>query len=567
MVGFMKIHALGTHSDWVYNGGAWGRAGHQRIADLTFAAGIRRLYWRTHNGGQAKYPSRVCTVEDGGVFRDPNFQGLGSLPKSYFAYAQYLDYSAWDQVSDMAEIGSAVGLEVCHWYTVFEDDHGGHLGSDFIRNNPRFRCMLKSGEAVSGCADFWFPEVQEYKLSVIDELLEKPTRRLLLDFLRRNGKPSADAAGNFRYGYNPEIRDGFRAETGLDALRISPGTPDWEAWLDYNARPLTEFVRKVQARVAAKGLPLDLLVWAVDTRQWMAFDLPTMAREGLVDTILTGTQRYAFSAADARRQVQAVRHQLGDVPHPVAPGLFSYSQIPPLSVDEFAKAAESEGCEAIVLHEANHVVECPLGDRLRAWSYGKPHCDREVVATTGGGDAPVNGGFIKCHDVFNEPCDQQTDFSVSHTAENLLVRVTCHERNPSGLLPVPGLGTENYNANELKARAFWNPYESVHLFLDVRHDHENYHHFVLDPSGAKMAEQRLDEDWNGSWHGEVRIENSAWTATFRIPWSSLGHQPQTGHRLGFQLVRMQNAPRELSAWFCTTGRRVNPLEFGHLRLT
>ena len=564
MVTPMKIHALGTHSDWVYNGGAWGRAGHQRIADLTFAAGIRRLYWRTHNGGQAKYPSQVCTVEDGEVYRDPNFQGLGSLPKSYFAYAQYLDYRAWDQVADMAEIGSAAGLEVCHWYTVFEDDHGGHLGSAFDRENPRFRCTLKTGKQISGCLDFWYPEVQAHKLAVVDELLEKPTSRLLLDFVRRNGQPSADAAGNSRYGYNPEIQAGFRSETGLDALKIAPGTPDWEAWLDYNARPLTGFLRQVKTRAAAKGVPVDVLVWAVDTRKWMAFDLVSIAREGLVEEILTGTHHYAFSAADARRQVTRLREQLGDLPQPILPGLFAYSLISPLSVDEFTGEAAALGCEAVVLHEANHLVECPLSDRLRAWTYDKPHCHREVVATASG--EAVNAGFIKCHDVFNEPCNQQTGFTASHTADELVVTVTCHERNPGNLLPVPGLGSDNYNANELKARAFWNPFESLHVLLDAAHEHENYCHFVLDPAGEKLSEQRLDEDWAGVWHGESRIGAAEWTASFRIPWKTLGVTPEPGRILGLQLVRMQNSPREVSAWFCTTGRRMNPQEFGHLRL-
>lgn len=559
----MKIYALGTHSDWVYNGGAWGRPGQQRIADLTYAAGIRRLYWRTHNGGQAKYPSKVCRVSDGKI--DPHFQGLGTLPKSYFAYTQYLDYREWDQVSDMAEIGAAVGLEVCHWYTVFEDDHGGHLASDFLLAHPEYRCTLKNGEQVPGCLDFWYPEVRAYKLAILSELLEKPANRVLLDFLRRNGRPSADAAGNFRYGFNPKILDGFRAETGLDARKIEPGSAGWEAWLDYNARPLTEFLREAKRLADAKSVPLDLLTWAVDTRRWQAMDIAGMAREGLFENLLTGTQRYAYSAANAREQVTRMREVLGDATVPVLPGLFAYSQIPPLAVDDFAGAAEALDCPAFVLHEANHVIECPISDRLRAWFYGKPHAAREVTATPAGKPPEVHGGFIKAHDVKNAPCDQLTEFSVSHTPQELIITVICHERNPSALLPVPGLGTDNYNANALKARAFWNPYESVHVFLDVHHSHEDYHHFILDPAGEKQAERRMDEDWSEKWTGAADIGQDRWTATFSLPWETLGIMPESGRIIGFQIVRVQNAPREVSAWFCATARRLNPLDFGHLK--
>lgn len=564
----MQIHALGTHSDWVYNGGAWGKPGHQRIADLTYAAGIRRLYWRTHNGGQAKYPSKVCTVVDGSHYRDPAFTGVGSLPKSYFTYGEYIDYRDWDQVADMFETGTRVGLEVCHWYTVFEDDHGGHLGSDFAKKHPEFLCQLKSGEPVSGCLDFWYPEVQDYKLAIVDELLEKPTRRLLLDFLRRNGKPSADAAGNYRYGYNPEIRAGFLQETGLDARHIEPGTPEWEAWLDYTAKPLTEFLRKVRAKTQAKGIPLDVLVWAVDTRRWQALDLPTLVSEGVVDEVLTGTHRYAFSAADAQRQVLAMQEYLGGTAR-IAPALFCYHQVPPLTVDEFLGEAESLGCSSVVLHEANHVVECPIGDRLRAWQYGLPHSKRSVQATSAapGNEPIVYEGFIQCHDVFGNPCDQKTRFSVAYDADHLFVNVECMERQSGSLVPVPGIGVENYNGNELKARAFWNPYESVHFFLDARHDHEDYHHFVLDPAGGMLAETRLDEDWSGSWSGNSTVQEGLWTARFVIPWTALGVSPQAGQTFGFQIVRIQNNPRQVSAWFCTSGRRVNPLDFGHLILS
>jgi hypothetical protein len=563
----MKIHALGTHSDWVYNGGAWGRAGHQRIADLTYAAGIRRLYWRTHNGGLACYPSKICGVQDGELYRDPNFKGFGALPASHFAYAGQIDYREWDQVADMAEIGTRVGLETCHWITIFEDDHGGHLPSDFIRKHSEFRCMLRNGEAVPGCLDFGFPEVRDYKLAVLDEVLERPAKRVLLDFVRRNGRPSADADGNYRYGYSPELVAAFHRETGLDAADLKPGTAEWEAWLDFHARPLTEFIRAASERIRAKGLGVDILVWAVDTRAWKALDLETVVREGLVDNVLTGTLRYGFSPAEARRQVTVIREQLGaDNAVPILPGLFAYHQIPPLSVDEFFSAAEAEGCSEVVLHEANHVIECPISDRLRAWFFGLPHSNREVESQAAG--VPIrHEGFIRCHANERLEPDQKTAFTVSHTAEELVVTVTCEEREPANLLPVPGLGTDNFNANEMRARVFWNPFESVHLFLDPVHAHEDYCHFVLDPSGARQSERRLDERWEPDWNREVIVGETSWTARFCLPWSTLGICPQPGRVLGFQILRIQNSPSELSAWFCTTGRRINPLDFGHLLIS
>lgn len=562
-----ELYAIGTHSDWACNGGAWGLPGHHRIADLTKAAGISRLYWRTHNGGQAKYPSRICRISDGSVYRDPNFKGFATLPKSYFAYARYLDYSKWDQVADMAAVGAEAGLETCHWYTVFEDDHGGHLTSSFIEQHPDMRCTLRDGQQVKGCLDFWYPEVRAYKLSVVDELLERPTSRLLLDFLRRNGTPSADADGNYRYGYNPEIMAAFKQRTGLDPLEITAGTPEWELWLDFNAEPLTEFIREVVQRLRKRAIPLDLLVWAVDPRRWKALDIRRLATEGLIDSIQVGTHSYAYSPSDTRMQVETVRSALGEGSQvPVYPTICAYNQLPPVTVDACIGAAVELGTGAVVLHENNHIIECPISDRLRAWKYRKPHCQREVVATFGKKSAPANNGFIKCHDVTGASCDQQTAFTVHWDDDALYIDVTCAERNVSGLLPVPQIGKENYNGNMLGARTF-NPYESVQVLIDVDHGHEDYINFIVDPSGEKLCGSRLDETWNRDWTVAVDIGKAEWRAEFRLPWASLGKQPQPGAVFGFQIFRIQNSPRELSAWFCTTGRRINPMEFGHLRLS
>lgn len=562
----LPISALGTHSDWVYTGGAWGRAGQQRVADLTLAAGIRRLYWRTHNGGQACYPSKICTVMDGGVFRDPDFKGFGALPKSYFAYATHIDYSDWDQVADMAAIGKASGLETCHWYTCFEDDHGGHLLSDFARKHPEFRCTLRDGQPVEGCLDFWYPEVRDYKLSIIAELLERPCSRLLLDFLRRNGKPSADAQGHFRYGYNPEIKDAFRKETGLEIDHIKPGSDEWERWIDFVSAPLTEFVLAAAELARKANVGVDLLVWPVDTRHWKALDLSTITASNRIGNVLVGSQRYAASAAEAARQIQALAPQISNQSVAVLPGLPAYHGLAPRQVDGFFQGALEHGAQGVVLHESNHVVESPLADTIRSWSIGHPHEARRITAHRKSKPGPEYRGFLRCFNPETPEPDQETTFKVSYDDRELTVEVHCAERKADDLLPVPGLGDDNYNANQLRARAFWNPYESLHLFVDSEHRHEDYFHFILDPANRTLCERRLDEDWEGQWKSETQIGPDHWRATFHIPWSTLGVHPLPDREMGFQLFRLQNQPRELSSWFHATGRRVNPLEFGHLKL-
>ncbi len=566
----MNIFALGTHSDWFYAGGGWGKPGLQRAADLSAEAGIKRLYWRTHNGGQAKYPSKVCKVSDNAGYRDPAFKGFGTLPKSYFAYMTHVDYSHWDQLTDMAEIATSTGLEYCHWYTIFEDDHGGHLGSDFLKEHPKYQCRTRDGEPVPGCLDFWFPEVREYKRRIVQELLEKPAQRLLLDFVRRNGKPSADGDGNYRYGYNPEKLLAFKEATGLDALALCPGSAGWEQWLDFNARPMTEFLLEISQMAKAVGRPLDLMVWPVDQRQWLALDLPAVAQAGAVGEILVGSHTYSYSSAEVSRQLDALRPQVAGTGCTVTPGLPAYQGLSADGLEGFAAEAQRLGCQNIVLFESDALLSNPLSDRMRAISLGQSHTRRavRVVRTEGTPDwsrVPQYSGFLKTYALGDGAPDQETSFQMAHDGEALYLRVTCKERAPENLLPVPCFDPQNYNMKQLGSRAL-DPYESLHFFLDYHHQHENYARFMVDPSNRSMAGERINDTWPHPWTHHAEIGADRWIAELTLPLAPFKRDGVVGKELGFQLLRVQNQPREVSAWFNARGRKIAPVDFGHLVL-
>ena len=566
----MRIFTTATQSDWLYSGASWGKPGLYRVASILKEGGVSRVYWRTHNGGEAMYPSSVSNVQDGAFFRQKGFKGYGSLPAQHFAYAAHVDYREWDHLVDMAGIAAEFGIEFAHWATIFEDDHGGGHRSKFLLDHPEWQCTTRDGQKVDGCLDFWFPEVRAYKLRVLDEVLAKPATRLLLDFVRRNGKPSADLAGHYLYGFSEPILVAFKKETGHDARKLVPGSLDWATWIDFLVRPHLEFMREAARRARALKRPLDLMVWPVDLKTWMAFDLRAMAAEGLVDSVLVGSHRYAESSAEARRQVEALRSQTVPGAVRVVPGLPGYHTLAPPMVDAFCEEAERQGTEGIVLYESNFLITDPIPDHLRAWSFGVPHSRRSVavprVVSPDWARVPVQRGFLKAFSLDNAPADQETSFQVTHDGEALHVRVECRERNPSGLLPVPEFDPSNFNVAQLRARMAWHPFESVHLFLDAEHRHEDYFHFLLDPSNRGLEERRLDEDWTGAWTHEASIGTDRWVAVLRIPFATLGIRPGPGQVLGFHVGRIQNSPREVTTWFCSWGRQTNPLQFGHMTL-
>lgn len=566
----MRISTTATQSDWLYSGASWGKPGLYRIAGILKEGGVSRVYWRTHNGGEAMYPSSVSSVSDGSFYRKPGFKGYGSLPAQHFAYAAHIDYREWDHLVDMAGIATEFGIEFAHWATIFEDDHGGGHRSKFLLDHPEWQCTTRDGQKVDGCLDFWFPEVRAYKLRVLDEILAKPGARLLLDFVRRNGKPSADIHGHYRYGFSEPILDAFRKATGLDVRKLATGGADWQAWVEFLTRPHMEFMREAARRARALNRPVDLMVWPVELKTWMAFDLRAMSAEGLVDSVLVGSHRYAASPAEARRQVDALRSQAPAGAVRVVPGLAGYHTLAPPMVDAFCEEAERQGAGEIVLYESNFLISDPIPDHLRAWSFGVPHSRRSVavprVVSPDWKRVPAQRGFLRTFSLDNAAPDQETSFQVAHDGEALHVRVECRERNPSGLLPVPEFDPSNFNVAQLRARMAWHPFESVHLFLDAEHRHEDYFHFLLDPSNRGLEERRLDEDWTGPWEHEAVIGADRWVASLRIPFATLGICPGPGQVLGFQVGRIQNAPREVTTWFCAWGRQTNPLQFGHMTL-
>ena len=66
----MRIRTITTMTDWAWNMGCWGKVGVYRTMDVMKMADIKDLYWRTHDGGKAMYPSKVSTVSTGDVYNE-----------------------------------------------------------------------------------------------------------------------------------------------------------------------------------------------------------------------------------------------------------------------------------------------------------------------------------------------------------------------------------------------------------------------------------------------------------------------------------------------------------------
>jgi hypothetical protein len=565
----MNLHSLITLPDWFYYFGTSNAEGLHRICDLCADAGLSRLYLRTHEGGMADYPSKVSPVLVGREVYDKTGSYL-TYPQSYYRYYLQLDFRKWNPLEVAHRAAEQSGIEMALWYTIMEDDHGGSFASPFMLENKQWWCTTRQGESISGCLEFWFEEVRRYKLGILREILASKPSRILLDLVRRNGTPSADGDGYFRYGFNPKMTEAFARQSGLNAHKLEPNTPDWHRWVDFVSRPYTELMIEACRMCRENGTRVDLMVWPVHQKSWMAIDLEKILDSGLVDAVQVASHTYAGSPAEVRRQLDAIRPQVKDRPVEVIPTISGYEGVTASGLDAYFAELDRQKVQSVALHESEELLRNRVSERFRALKFGVPHYKRvlrsRMMREVDWDQAPKISGFLRAYNAEALEADQVTEIQSVYTAEVLHVRVRCAERHVAGLLPVPRWPSDNYNVRQLRARTWWNPMQSVHLFVSPAQLLNDYFHFVLDPSGKPDQEMRLDELWSGAWSNGVKIETDGWVAQFVIPFSTMGFEPRKGMRIAIQAVRVQAQPLQVTQLNLAGTNVINPDEFGFLEL-
>ena len=153
------------------------------------------------------------------------------------------------------------------------------FNSRFWWEHPEFRVRAAGGDDRTKLS-YAFPAVQDFKLSIIREAVEREVDGVNLDFQRH---PEF-------FGNEEPMAEAFRAKYGVDGRSV----PASDArWFPLRAEIMTEFVRKVRAVLDAagkqKGRRLGLSAridwkayraWGCDPEGWM--------REGLIDLLVVG---------------------------------------------------------------------------------------------------------------------------------------------------------------------------------------------------------------------------------------------------------------------------------------
>jgi uncharacterized lipoprotein YddW (UPF0748 family) len=364
------------------------------MLDACKACGWSRIYWRALDGGRALYKSRLLKPQgpwDPDSFWNPQNPADQKIADSLTAgltlqqrleiraKLESLDYAHFDSLAAAVAYGHRIGLQIHAWVSINEDDHGWGIQSEFTKQHPEYRWRRRDGRAYRSQLSFAFPQVRDYKLAILDELIANyDIDGLLLDWIRTGDvrdNPQTDAAGVADSGYEPPLVERFKAAYGVTPQEVAADDPRWMAT---RAEPQTQFMRQVRQAVTARKprrLPVAVLVahpWHyrgngdnIDGNlRGLMLDVATWAREGLIDAaVAAGYYRDGGTPARAWRALRDQTQGKVDV--------WTYAWVPGTAADadrEFAVAQEV-GAKQVLFWEADYIED--RGAEVRAAMAGR----------------------------------------------------------------------------------------------------------------------------------------------------------------------------------------------------
>lgn len=151
----------------------------------------------------------------------------------------------------------------------------------------------------------------------------------------------------------------------------------------------------------------------------------------------------------------------------------------------------------------------------------------------------------------------QTEVRLAYDNANLYIAFRCFDPN-----------AQNLGSKVLERDGpAWRD-DSVEVFLDPKCDSKTFFHLVANCAGTRFDSRGQSTDgksWDGNWSVVTNTEKDAWTATFIIPFDSLGVlAPKPGEVWKANFARHQISKQEFSTWSPVEAEFNEPSNFGRI---
>jgi hypothetical protein len=363
-----------THSDWMLRPNmVWGIDGVKHMLDACKACGWSHVMWRVFDAGQATYASKLLKCAQrpdvDNIFNPLTDEGRAAVKKllpnlteaqaaTYLKQMAAMDYEKFDALAAATEYGHSIGLKIHAWATINEDDHGWGWASEFSKAHPEFRWVRRDGRVYKSQLSFAFPEVREYKLGLIKELIAYPIDGLFIDWIRTGDirdNPQTNPDGVADSGYEKPNIEAFKTKHSFDPQEVAN---DDDRWVRTRAQPQTIFMREMRKLTK---LPIAAMVghpWhyrgtldKIDgSLRGLLLDVKTWADEALVDSFVPAG--YYRDGGNAEMAYRSLRDETGG-----KVDVWTYSWVPE-SVSGFEgdyQLARKLGAKQMLLWEADYI--------------------------------------------------------------------------------------------------------------------------------------------------------------------------------------------------------------------
>lgn len=170
--------------------------------------------------------------------------------------------------------------------------------------------------------------------------------------------------------------------------------------------------------------------------------------------------------------------------------------------------------------------------------------------------APVTDAFFQIDPDEGQPASQRTEVRVLFDDDALYVGVRLHDNGPI----IARLGRRDMNLVD----SDW-----FGVMIDSYHDHRTAFGFDVNPAGVRRDEVKTididDNSWDPVWDVATSVDNTGWTAEYRIPFSQLRFSGESSQIWGIQFERLIGRRREYSvSTFIPKSERGGVPKYGHL---
>ncbi len=155
--------------------------------------------------------------------------------------------------------------------------------------------------------------------------------------------------------------------------------------------------------------------------------------------------------------------------------------------------------------------------------------------------ATVITNFRQVQPVVNAEPSEPTVVYLAYDDDYLYVAFRAYDSNPDGIV-----------ANELRRDGPLNAGDHMTILLDTFQDRRNAFGFRVNPRGAfedarVENNQNWNNQWNGIWYTDARIDAEGWTAELAIPFKTLSFDPERDV-WGLDIVRRIRRKNERMRW-------------------